>query len=355
MGLPNINIIFRKKAQSFLSRGVTGIVAVIVRDSTPVSPVLIQEAASVPTALSADNKAYVLRALLGYVSPPKGVMLYVLPADNTDIGAALAYLSTQQFDYLCLPPDCSTEDCTAATAWLKAQRENGRIYCAVLPDTAADSEAVVNFTAEDIDIGAAEKLTAKEYCSRIAGLIVGTPLNISCTYAPLPEVLDIKRLTKQQADAAVDSGKFILIHDGEKVKVGRGVNSMTTVPADKADSMKKIKIARTVDIINADLGALCADHYIGKVANSYNNKLILLTAIQSYFATLEADSVLEAGQSTADIDIAGNEAYLKSIGVDTSKLTAQQIKEANTQDKVFLAATISILDAMEDITLKITM
>ena len=45
---------------------------------------------------------------------------------------------------------------------------------------------------------------------------------------------------------------------------------------------------------------------------------------------------------------------LQSTGVDTSKLSEQEIKEANTGDKVFLQASIQILDAIEDINLNIT-
>ena len=44
----------------------------------------------------------------------------------------------------------------------------------------------------------------------------------------------------------------------------------------------------------------------------------------------------------------------QSTGVDTSKLSEQEIKEANTGDKVFLQASIQILDAIEDINLNIT-
>lgn len=41
--------------------------------------------------------------------------------------------------------------------------------------------------------------------------------------------------------------------------------------------------------------------------------------------------------------------YLESIGVDTSDMDEQAIKEANTGSHVFLKGTISILDAIEDI------
>ena len=41
--------------------------------------------------------------------------------------------------------------------------------------------------------------------------------------------------------------------------------------------------------------------------------------------------------------------YLESIGVDTSEMDEQAIKEANTGSHVFLKGTISILDAIEDV------
>ena len=44
----------------------------------------------------------------------------------------------------------------------------------------------------------------------------------------------------------------------------------------------------------------------------------------------------------------------QSVGTDTSKMSQQEIKEANTADKVFLEASIKILDAIEDINLNIT-
>lgn len=66
-----------------------------------------------------------------------------------------------------------------------------------------------------------------EMCTRAAGLAEGTPMAKSCSYAPLT---DIDRLTQAEADAAIDAGKFILIHDGVKGKAGRGINNLTTFP-----------------------------------------------------------------------------------------------------------------------------
>ena len=155
-------------------------------------------------------------------------------------------------------------------------------------------------------------------------------------------------------DAAVDAGKFILFHDGEKVKVARGVNSLQTTTQDKGDAWKKIKMVEVMDMIQTDIRTTAQDAYIGKYANSYDNKCLLVTAIKGYLVGLEQSGILQAGSSSVGIDLAAQEAYLQSVGTDTSKMSQQEIKEANTADKVFLEASIKILDAIEDISLNIT-
>ena len=74
---------------------------------------------------------------------------------------------------------------------------------------------------------------------------------------------------------------------------------------------------------------------IGKYANTYQNKLLLVTAIRGYFMGLERDQADPNGY-TVDIDVDGQEQYLVSKGVDTSEMTAQEIREADTGSHVFL-------------------
>lgn len=58
---------------------------------------------------------------------------------------------------------------------------------------------------------------------------------------------------------------------------------------------------------------------------------------------------LKADSSNIEINVTKQKQYLESIGVDTSDMDEQAIKEANTGSHVFLKGTISILDAIEDI------
>lgn len=78
-----------------------------------------------------------------------------------------------------------------------------------------------------------------------------------------------------------------------------------------------------------------------------------LVETKGYLRGLEATEGgkgwLKADSSTMEINVAKQKQYLESIGVDTSEMDEQAIKEANTGSHVFLKGTISILDAIEDV------
>ncbi len=354
MPLPNINIAFKTVATAAVQRAQKGVVAIIIKDSKSNGALTLTDASQIPATLGKGNQDYIRRAFMGYVTPPRKVLCYVLPSAAADLSAATDWLATQNFDYLAGPPDIAEAECTALVDWVKAcRKDSNAIYKVVLPDTGADSEAVVNFSASGIKAGS-ETLTGGQYASRIAGLIAGTPMSISCTYAPLPELSDITRQKKAEMDAAVDAGKLILLYDGEKVKVARGVNSLTTTTMDKGPAFQKIKIVEAVDMIQSDIRRTAQDSWIGKYPNNYDSKCLLITAIGGYFTELEMAGILQRGRSAVEIDLAAQMAYLRSQGVDISKMTEQEIKEADTGSKVFLSANINILDAIEDIDLNIT-
>ena len=80
----------------------------------------------------------------------------------------------------------------------------------------------------------------------------------------------------------------------------------------------------------------------------------MITAIQTYLDQLVLDGILDSSyENKVYIDTDSQNEYLRSIGVDVESLNEQELKEYNTKDKVFLGASIKILDAIEDITLDI--
>lgn len=369
LGTPKINVTFTELGITAIGRGSKGVVALIVRDTAPVDPFVLTQASNAPIVLSMENQAYIERAFLGYVNPPKKVIVYVVDSDDLDLSKGLAYMATQDFDYLAGPADCTAAEAAAIASWIKSQRlNNGAKYKAVVPNQSADHYAIVNFAAEGMKAGtgtdttargvnmagaaASSGYTAAAYCSRIAGLLAGTPMKISATYAPLPELTDVKRLTREEQEAAVNAGKLILVWDGRKVKTSRAVNSLVTTSEGMLDSFKKIKIVEIMDLIRTDITATAEDSYIGKYAGTYDNKLLLITAIRGYFMGLARDNLVQDGY-TVEIDVEAQEQYLQSKGTDTSEMSQQEIKEADTGSHVFLLIRCRILDAIEDIDIAI--
>lgn len=351
MGMPSVNISFSEKAATAIKRGERGIVALILRDTVGIhkNTFEVLTKTDIPEWITEDNKEQINLALMGYVNAPKKIIVYAIGEEN-EYTEGLKYLETTRFDYLAIPTVETDGKCSEVATWIKTQRANGKRCKVVLPNYTGDSEGIINYATEKAIEGDTE-YTTEQYCSRIAGLIAGTPLTISCTYAPLMELTDCTRLNKADMDSAVDAGKFIIWHDGEKVKVGRGVNSLTTTTEDKNSQYKKIKIVEATDLIYDDLVRTIQDSYIGKYANSYSNKCLLLSAIGTYFSTLIAGGILSS--AIIEIDIEANKRYLDSKGINTSEMSDAELKQADTDDKVFLKATIKIIDAMEDVSLPI--
>lgn len=161
-------------------------------------------------------------------------------------------LENARWDYLVIPEIADIDVQTIAT-WIKGMRTTkDKMVKAVLPNCAADFEGIVNFTNTQITTKAKTYTTA-QYCSRIAGMIAGTPMTISCTFAPLPEVIDCDKYTKDQMDTKVGNGELFVMFDGSKYKIARGVNSFITTIQGKGDEFKKIKLVDLMDMIHDDI------------------------------------------------------------------------------------------------------
>lgn len=276
--------------------------------------------------------------------------------DTPDITDALSAAIQTDINYLAMPTAETYSLVADIVAWAKtihADNKENNVIIPILPNAnSADTEYVINYATASVTDGDGNTYTAEQYCARIAGLIATTPLNRSATYAPLPELADCTRLTRTEAGAANDAGKFVAFWDGEKVKLTRAVNSLTTTSEVKGSEYKKIKVIDTMMLIRGDIKRTAEDNYIGKYTNSYDNKVLLITAINDYFDSLVKQGALNSGYCEIDID--ANRSYLMDQGVDVSTMTDEDIKVAVTGEKVFLKANIEILDAMEDITLAIT-
>lgn len=357
MPMPSITITFSEVGIASIQRSQKGVVAMIIQDEAEAvrgghSLTSVTDINSTLGVLGVENRAQINFAFMGYVNPPRKVLVYVMDGATKTLDDALKYFATQSFDYITGPSNIDTADSQKIVSWIKSERKINHTAKAVLPNCPADSEGVINFATEKIMAGEKEYTTA-QYCSRIAGLIAGTPMTISATYAPLPETTDCTRLTDEEMNTAVDAGQFIVFYD-DGVLTGRAVNSLKTLIQGKGKKFQKIKIVEAMDMIQNDIRTTGRKYYTGKYSNSYDNKCLLITAIQGYFEQLERGDILAKGQSFVELDMEAQMNYIKSNGGDPGSMSEQEIKEADTGSTVFIKIRCKILDAIEDIIIPIT-
>lgn len=348
MGLPQISITFTSLAASAVTRSARGIVALVLRDATVGDAV--KEYSVVTDVESSDwsatNLQYIKQAFLG---TPSKVIVVRGAATDVDYSGQLSVLANKRFNYLAIP-DIDVTDVSDVASWVKSQRDvSNKTFKAVLPNHDGDHEGLINVMTNGIVV-AGTTYSASQYTARIAGILAGLPLTRSATFYELSEVESIIESTTPDAD--IDNGQLILVNDGEKVKIGRGVNSLTTVTGGKSADWKKIKVIEGHDIIKEDITRTFNDNYTGKVLNSYDNQVLFLTSVNSYLQQLGGTVLDSSAENKVDVDIEAQAAAWTGIGVDVSGLTDEEIKEKSFQDKVFVSGNLKFLDAMESLNFK---
>jgi len=349
MGLPEIIITFSSLAVSAVQRSQRGIVALILEDDT--GSFDTKEYKSVTEVQSSDwsatNLQYIKDAFLG---TPSKVIVERIATTATDYNDALTRLGTKRWNYMAIPGIQASEVSTVASQVKTWRDVNRKTFKAVLPNIAADHEGIINFCTEGIKVGS-NTYTAAQYTARVAGILAGLPLTRSATYYVLPEVESITESATPDED--INAGKLILIDDGEKVKIARGVNSLTATTPSKGADFKKIKIIEGHDLVQEDVTRTFDDQYAGKVNNSYDNQVLLFTAINAYLRGLEGEVLDPAADNTVGVDVEAQRLAWESIGTDTSTWDDQKVKEMSFQSKVFMSGNLKFLDAVEDLQMKI--
>lgn len=357
MGLPEILIEFKAKAETAIRRSENGIVAVILADDTLTG----SENLSYVYSTAADNGISSqwsdtnLRYLnLVFKSNPKKVLVERIDA-TSDYDDALTRLRHKKWNWLTVPGLKNADDVQTIQDWIIAERSAKKTFKAVLPCTAVDlapnNEGIVDFATENIKSDG-YTFTSYEYCARIAGLLASLPMTESATYHVLDDAVSITESLTPDAD--IDAGKFILINDGEKIKVGRGINSLHILSGNKTEDMKKIKIIEGMDLMRDDIRDSFEENYIG-INNSYDNKMLFVSAVNQYFDGLVRQGVLYSEyDNSADIDLAAQRDWLAQK-YDVSEYSDDQIRKAKTGSYVFVNASVQFSDAIEDLHFAINM
>lgn len=389
LGMPNVIVSFKEAGIAAIERSKRGIVFLILEEEQAIidkitintnaicgkaitgqaitgnteeqavneNPFIIYTTDDIPSELSEINKDYITKCLLGYVTTPYRVKVYLQAKGKTGADKwqeSLKKIVAERWDYLAIPT-IEEEQLETVGTWIKTNRENKyKKVKAVLPGYNGDYEGIINFSNKFIKT-ATKTYTSSEYTPRIAGLIAGTPMTISATYAPLSEVIECDKYDLDENDEKVNNGEFFIWYDGTKYKMSRAMNSLVTTTQGKQEGYQTIKIVDIMDMIYDDIRTTAQDSYIGKYANTYDNKCLLITAITGYLKELESEGLLQANYSTVELDTEAIKNYQLQNGLYTkdelADMSDDEINQLDTKKKVFLKGKIKIIDAMEDIEL----
>ena len=351
-GLPQVTLNFKAAVQTVANAITSGRLALVIRDAG-VDALTVFNFTNETEALSAlawaaASQAAIKQAFLGR---PARLIVVALPAEGV-LTTAYARLEALRFD-VCTVVGMDAGATSAFVTWAKAAYDNKgkRALFVIGGEVSPNHKAIIHFATESIVVGETT-YSSFDYLPRIAGALAGLQLSESATYLVLPEVDDCPHLTRAEANAAIVAGKMILYHDGEKVKIARGVTSLTSDALEDQD-FRKSKIMRILNRIESDIIPNIEDNYIGKVPNNYVSKSLLISAINDYLVSLERLDVLIANSNAVEIDVEKNRAYLKTIYTEAQvdAMDDDTVREAYTGDQLYLRGTVRPADSLENVTI----
>jgi hypothetical protein len=357
IGLPKIEILFKSLAVSAVARSAKGIVALIVEDDTNIT-FNLKEYKSIldinSTDFTAKNVQYIKDVFAG--TPSKVLVARVNTTSISVVADAVEAIGSRKYNWIGLAEGI-TADQTALVAFVKEQETANKSIKAVAYNvTSPDSMHVVNFTNASVTYATGgTTVTGEKFVARLLGLFAGIPMTQSATYFSFPELASV--VEPADVEVAVNAGKLVLFNDDEVVRIARSINSLATLGQDKTEDMKKIIVVESMDMIREDIYSTFKNEYLGKFKNKYDNQVLFISAINSYFDQLADESILDNSFNNVSLVDANSQrqAWLGIGKTEASDWDDAKVREMSFRSNVYLAGNIKILDAIEDLKFNITM
>jgi len=356
--MPNLEITFKQLAASLIARSERGIAILITKDVTVDCPTYAEYKSFVEVdsdKYTATNLQYI-KDIFTFALNKVVVVNYTGTATLSD---ALSIVEKNiKTGWITLADGLEADFATLVT-WIKAKETAKQTYKAVVYNiaTAPDCKHIVNFYNSKVTFTDARgEVTGDKYCPSLIGILASCNIKRGTTYFKCSNLTKVIQVADN--NTAVASGQFILINDVDTVKVGLGINSLTTTDGITAtEDMKFIDIVEAMDLVNDDISNVFKNEYLGAYRNKYDNQILLISAINSYFTGLEDENILDDEYSNkADIDVDAQRAtWVGSGKTEASEWTDAQVKANAYKRTVFLAANIKILGAMENLKFNIAM
>lgn len=359
ISLPSIEIIFKQLAGTLIARSSRGIAILIVKDNTNATfdykEYKSRVAAEDDSALYTSSNLQYIKDIFNFALNKVVVVRIGTTGAVTD---ALALIEKNIKTGWITIADGTSDDFAALASWIKSKELERKTYKAVTYKAAVtDCKHIVNFYNDKVVFkDAREEVTGEKYCPSLIGIFASCNVQRGTTFF---ECANLTRVTEvADNDAAVASGKLILVNDVDTVKIALGINSMTTTDGvNNTEDMKFIDIVEVMDLINDDISSVFRNEYLGKYKNNYDNQVLFISAINTYFNSLAEDYILDNNYSNrADVNVeAQRQAWLGVGKTEAEAWTDIQVKNNAFKRTVFLGGDVKILGAMENLKFNIAL
>ncbi len=245
---------------------------------------------------------------LAFAGGAKDVLVYTIPETpvDTDYNDMLEEFETYDFSVFVLDQDDDPELHTTLQTWVAKCRDDDEKHFTVVIGGSAEDDADPTAgnsrsnTVEDdyianliVGIEQGESsLSSGEYAPYIAGLIAGTPINQTTTYKQVQADNVNKRLSNSQVVTAIEAGSLVLIHDGERVKVEKGITT----------SGEHIRSIVTRQTILNDVPTFLRNNVVAQIDNTEDGRTSVVAMIKRYLDGLEAMNAIADSDAYVDTE-----------------------------------------------------
>lgn len=357
--LPSIEVIFKQLAGSLIARSARGVAILIIKDDTNTS-FKYKEYKSI-ASVETDKDLYStvnLQYIKDIFKFTLNKVAVVRVAKDGAIGEALTLIEKNIKTGWVTVADGTIEDFSALASWTKSKEKEGKTYKSVTYKAAVtDCKHIVNFYNDNVTFADSRgEVTGEKYCPSLIGILASCNVQRGTTYFECSNLERVEEVSDNED--AVGNGKFILINDVDKVKIALGINSMTTTDGiNDTEDMKFIDTVEVMDLLNDDISTVFKNEYLGKYKNNYDNQILFISAINTYFKQLENDYILDNNYNNkADVDIENQRLAWLGVGKKEAETWDDQtIKNNAFKRTVFLGGDIKILGAMENLKFNISL
>lgn len=355
--IPNIDIIFKQQAYTFVQRSARGNVILILRDETDITfkikeYKLITDVEADSAKYTPTNLQYIKDAMVGMPNLVTVVRIDILGM----VAEALTLVATLKTGWASIVGE--KVDYEAIPTWTKQIRTQKKTYKTIATDTtiAPNHEGVVDLFKTKVTFKDARgEQDSEEIIPTILGLLAGANVKHGTTYMVVPNLASV--VEPLDVNAEITKGKFVLINDEGVVKIALGINSLTTFDKEKTEDFSSIEIIEVMDMILDDTTKTFKNDFISKYKNNLDNQMIFISAENSYFKALAEEEVLDKNYDNISFI---NVAKQREMWITTGKIEAKdwgdaKVKNMSYKKSMFVGGDIKILQSITNLNFNINM